>query len=167
MLKLMKKFILLSLMLLFLAGCASVSRYTAFPAVRPATGGRVFIYDPKSHAWAAYDEQGRRANSGRATGGKLYCPDVGRPCKTVVGRYRILSKGNETCKSSKYPVKTRGGAPMPYCMLFHPKGYAIHGTAHVPDALNSHGCIGVSVADARWLSGFLHIGSAVIVRPYA
>jgi len=143
-----------------------LSRYSEFPANRHATGRRVFIYSPKYHAWAAYDTDGRRANTGRASGGKLYCPDIGRSCKTVVGRYSILDKGDSTCKSSKYPVATRGGAPMPFCMRFHPKGYAIHGTGSVPDGLNSHGCIGVSYGDAKWLSGFLSIGSPVIVRPY-
>jgi uncharacterized protein YceK len=164
----MKKIILISLVLFLLSGCAGTltSGSASFPGTRAATGRRVFIYDPKYHAWAAYDESGKLVNTGRATGGKLYCPDIGRPCKTVVGRYHILSKGDVNCKSSKYPVETRGGAPMPFCMLFHPKGYAIHGTPHVPSSLNSHGCIGVSYTDARWLAGFLHIGSTVLVRSY-
>jgi lipoprotein-anchoring transpeptidase ErfK/SrfK len=169
----MKKIILFSIALflpLFLYGCAGSSLSgagsTNFSSTRHATGGRVFIYDPKHHAWAAYGGDGHLVKTGRASGGKLYCPDVGRPCKTIVGSYRILYKGDKNYKSSKYPVATGGGAPMPYCMRFHSKGYAIHGTNHVPRGLNSHGCIGVTYSDAKWLSGFFPIGSAVIVRSY-
>ena len=167
----MRKIILFGIALIFpffLSGCAGgfASGAASFPDTRPATGGHVFIYDPKQHAWAAYDGKGRLARVGRASGGKLYCDDIGRPCKTVVGHYRILNKGNETCQSNIYPVKTRGGAPMPYCMKFHPEGYAIHGVSQVADGYNSHGCIGVSVADAKWLSDYLPTGSRVIVRSY-
>lgn len=161
----MKKLILLGI-IIFISGCALTSRYSAFPDTRHATGKRVFIYDPKVNAWAVYNEQGQRVNVGRATGGKLYCPDINRSCKTVIGGFRVIAKGDENCQSGRYPVETNGGAPMPYCMLFHPKGYAIHGTSYVPDRPNSHGCIGVSYSDAEWLSQFLNVGSVVIVRPY-
>ena len=137
-----------------------------FALTRPATGRRVFIYDPTAHAWAAYDESGNRKNTGRASGGKPYCPDIGRSCRTTIGQYRIFKKGDSSCVSSQYPVATHGGAPMPYCMYFHPKGYAIHGTANVPDFYNSHGCIGVTEPAAEWLHDFLPIGSTVLVRHY-
>lgn len=139
-----------------------------FPASRTPTGNRVFIFDPNYNAWAAYDERGERVNTGRASGGKLYCPDVGRGCKTVVGRFRIISKGGPGCVSTKYPVETRGGAPMPYCMYFHPKGYGIHGSYDIPDYNASHGCIRVTPVAAKWLShNFVTIGTTVIVRPYS
>jgi lipoprotein-anchoring transpeptidase ErfK/SrfK len=167
----MKKIISFSITLLaslFLSGCAGTMSMSSanFPATRTATGGHVFIYDPKQHAWAAYDGSGHLVRTGRASGGKPYCPEIGRPCRTVVGRYSILAKGDSSCESSKYPIKTGGGAPMPYCMKFHAKGYAIHGTSYVPSGYNSHGCIGVSVGDAEWLSGFLPVGSTVVVRSY-
>lgn len=140
---------------------------TYFPMTRPASSQRVFVFDPKVNAWAVYNRKGERVNTGRASGGKFYCPDIGRPCKTVVGQFRILDKGDASCASVKYPRSSNGGASMPYCMHFHPKGYAIHGVnGHVPDYYNSHGCIGVTVEAAKWLNNYLNIGSSVIVTPY-
>jgi hypothetical protein len=139
-----------------------------FSTLREPTGNRVFIFDPNYNAWAIYDESGRRVNTGRASGGKLYCPDVGRGCKTIVGKFSIVSKGGPDCKSNRYPVETHGGAPMPYCMYFSPKGYGIHGSYDIPDYNASHGCIRVTPVVAKWLShNFIEIGTTVIVLPYS
>lgn len=156
------------ILVLFLSGCAGFGVDSShFPEKRPATGRRVFVFDPNYPAWAAYDEEGNRVRTGRASGGKDFCPDIGRPCRTLTGTFRILSKGDSECKSGRYPVDTNGGAPMPYCMLFHPKGYAIHGTYGLANYNNSHGCIGVTTDDAEWLNQyFLRIGSTVVVKPY-
>lgn len=138
-----------------------------FPLSRQATGNIVFIFDPQYDAWALYDEDGRRLNTGRASGGKVYCPDVHRRCKTISGKFRIISKGGPDCISSKYPIETHGGAPMPYCMYFSPKGYAIHGSNAVPDYNASHGCIRVTPAAAQWLNeNYMRVGTTVIVLPY-
>jgi len=138
-----------------------------FSRYRPATGNKVFIFDPRHHAWALYNEEGRRLNTGKASGGKVYCPDIRRRCTTISGKFRIISKGSYDCISSKYPVETHGGAPMPYCMYFSPKGYAIHGSNDVPDANASHGCIRVTPAAAKWLNeNYMSIGTTVIVLPY-
>jgi len=85
-----------------------------FALKRPASGRWVFIFDPNYGAWAAYNESGTLVNTGRASGGKDFCPDVDRPCRTTVGRFRILRKGDADCESSIYPIETNGGAPMPY-----------------------------------------------------
>lgn len=138
-----------------------------FPTSRPATGHRVFIFDPNYSAWAMYNEYGERVNTGRASGGKLYCPDVHRACKTVVGRFNVVSKGGPRCISSKYPIETHGGAPMPYCMHFGNKGYAVHGSNDVPDYNASHGCIRITPTVAKWLSqNYVNVGTTVIVVPY-
>lgn len=130
------------------------------------SGRNVFVFDPRHHTWSAYSD-GRLIKSGRASGGKSYCPDVGRGCRTIVGTYRVISKGGPGCKSSRFPLETRGGAPMPYCMHFHAKGYAVHGSPDVPNYNASHGCVRVPPADARWLSqNFMSIGTTVVVRPY-
>lgn len=63
-----------------------------FPSQRAATGKKVVIFDPKATAWAAYGANGQRIKTGRASGGKHFCPDVGRGCKTTVGSYRFYSK---------------------------------------------------------------------------
>jgi hypothetical protein len=142
--------------------------YHNFAESRPATGERIFIFDPNYHDWAAYDENGNLINTGKASGGSLYCPDIGRRCTTIVGEFSVIAKGDDHCKSSKYPIKTGGGAPMPYCTYFSPKGYAIHGSNEIPDDRNaSHGCIRITPDAARWLSyEFIEIGSKVIVLPY-
>lgn len=139
-----------------------------FPMHRDTHGKRVFIFDPNYHAWAAYNENGKRVNVGKASGGKLYCPDTGHGCKTVTGTFRVISKEGAGCISHKFPIKTHGGSPMPYCMYFHPKGYAIHGSHEVPDDANaSHGCIRITPAAAKWLNkNFMTIGTTVIVLPY-
>lgn len=136
-----------------------------FPLHRPATGNRVFVFDPQSTAWAAYDANGNRVKTGRASGGASWCSDIGRSCKTVTGQFSVKSKGGADCVSSKYPVG-EGGAKMPHCMFFH-RGYAIHGSYSVPDYNASHGCIRVTPSAAAWLNNnFITPGTTVIVKPY-
>lgn len=150
-------------------GDANIKGHDYFAATRSAVSSKVFIFDPNYHAWAVYDEVGRLVNTGKASGGSLYCPDVGRRCTTIVGEFTIVSKGGANCKSSKYPIATGGGAPMPYCMHFGNKGYAIHGSKEIPDDRNvSHGCIRITPMAAKWLNhNFIEIGSKVIVLPYS
>ena len=137
-----------------------------FPEQRPATGRKVFIYDPKATAWAAYDAKGNRLKTGSASGGKDFCEDVGHACHTVTGTFSILSKGNEDCTSNLYPIETHGGAKMPYCMHFH-GGYSIHAAYEVPDYNASHGCVRVLPSAAKWLNqDFADIGTTVIIKPY-
>lgn len=124
-----------------------------------------FVFSPRKLRWYAYDSKGRLIRSGRASGGRGYCPDIKRSCRTPVGHFRIVRKGGPGCKSGKYPLP-RGGAPMPYCSFFS-KYYAIHGSYHVPRYNASHGCIRVHPSAARWLSrNFLNHGRKVIVLPY-
>ena len=140
--------------------------YVYFPISRSATGKTVFVFDPNFNAWALYDKDGKRVNTGKASGGQAYCPDVGRPCRTVTGVFRIYSKGGADCASNLYPIETNGGAPMPYCMHFH-GGYAIHGSNEIPNYNASHGCIRITPGAAKWLNvNHLDIGSTVIVLPY-
>ncbi|NQY42094.1 MAG: L,D-transpeptidase [Legionellales bacterium] len=100
-------------------------------------------------AWGAYNERGKLIAWGPISSGKNYCPDVGRSCKTAVGKFNMYTKRGPKCKSSKYPIG-RGGAPMPYCMFFH-GGYAFHGSPDVPGYRASHGCVRLFVEDAKWL----------------
>lgn len=126
--------------------------------------GKMFVFDPKKLRWFAY-YKGNLINTGRASGGRFYCPDIKRGCKTPVGVFRIGHKGGSDCKSSKYPIG-KGNAPMPWCMFFH-GGYAIHGSWQVPGYNASHGCIRVPPPDARWLNqNFLNAGTTVVVKGY-
>lgn len=138
----------------------------AFPTQRAATGRKVFIFDPRATAWAAYDAQGNLVQTGSASGGKDYCEDTGRPCRTVTGTFRVYSKKGEECTSSLYPIETGGGARMPYCMHFS-GSYSIHAAYEVPNYNSSHGCIRVLPSAAQWLNqNFIDIGTTVIVKPY-
>src|SRR3990167_927957 len=104
---------------------------TYFPKQIPATGVRTFVFDPKAYAWVAYDEMGQRVMTGSASGGQDMCKDVGKPCRTVTGTFRVYNKRGINCKSGEYPVETEGGAKMPYCMYFF-QGYTIHAAYDVP-----------------------------------
>ena len=133
-----------------------------FPLTWPSKGKKVFVFDPNFN-----DEAGNRLNTGRASGGKTYCEDVNRECRTIVGEFVVFSKGNVDCISNKYPIETNGGAPMPYCMRFHSGGYAIHGSNDVPDKNASHGCIRVTPTAAKWLNkNIVSIGTKVVVLQY-
>lgn len=142
----------------------------AFPLSRNVHGTKLFVFDPKAHAWGAYDSYGQLIATGRASGGADFCADVGRPCRTVIGSFRIYRKQGADCESSAYPKRDGepdGGAPMPYCMHFH-KGYAIHGSSNVPGKNVSHGCIRVTPRAAEWLNKhFIDIGTKVLVLPYS
>jgi len=137
-----------------------------FPVHRAATGKKVVIFSPRATAWAAYDSSGNRVKTGRASGGKNYCADVGRGCKTPTGKFSFYSKKGADCKSGKYPIETGGGAPMPYCMHFK-GGYAMHGSYHIPDYNASHGCVRITPSAAKWLSeNFVNNGTTMIVEGY-
>ena len=137
-----------------------------FPSTQEPTGKKVFIFDPGAHAWAAYDKNGQLVKTGSASGGADYCPDIGRPCRTVTGTYHVYSKKGADCTSSLYPVETGGGARMPYCMHFY-EGYSIHAAYDVPNHNASHGCVRVLPDAARWLNqDFINVGTTVIVKPY-
>jgi hypothetical protein len=101
-------------------------------------------------AFGAYDAEGNLQYWGPVSGGRGYCPDIGRGCHTALGHYSIYRKEGAGCKSTKFPVG-RGGAPMPYCMYFH-GGFALHGSHEVPGYNASHGCIRMFVNDAQWLN---------------
>jgi len=101
-------------------------------------------------AWGAYDADGNLVNWGPASGGKSYCPDIHRGCRTPAGSYTVFDKQGPDCISHVFPIP-HGGAPMPYCMHFH-GGYALHGSPTVPGFNASHGCVRLFVEDAEWLN---------------
>lgn len=141
-----------------------------FPKKRHAQGKKLFIFDPKATAWAAYDEEGYRLKTGSASGGKKFCQDLNRSCKTKVGKFRVFSKKGHDCRSNEYPLArdggVMGGAKMPFCMHFY-KDYAIHGTYEVSNHNNSYGCIRVLPGAAQWLNEqFVDIGTEVLVLAY-
>lgn len=133
-----------------------------FPHYREAEGHRVILIDLSLHAFAAYEKSGQLMHWGPISGGKSYCKDVGGPCTTITGDFKITRKDNEECISNTFPKSTDGGAPMPFCMFFK-GGYAMHGST-LPGFHNSHGCVRLFFDDAKWLNKhFAKIGTRVIV----
>lgn len=138
----------------------------ALPAQIDPPGERLVLVDPNEHAWGAYDANGRLIRSGLASAGADWCEDLGRECHTWTGSFRVRSLGSSSCKSPSFPLKTGGGAPMPYCMYFN-EYQALHGSYDVRHANISHGCVRMRVADAAWLrNNFVRVGTLVVIRPY-
>lgn len=134
-----------------------------FPEYRNTDNKKLIVVDLTQQAFAAYDKKGELLHWGPISGGKGYCPDTGTRCATITGNFRILRKQNEDCVSSKFPLETNGGAPMPYCMHFH-GGFALHGST-LPGYNASHGCVRLFFSDAKWLNkNFASIGTRVIVN---
>lgn len=128
------------------------------------SGGNLIQVNLGKLAWGAYDDQGNLIRWGGASGGKNFCSDIGKGCKTVTGTFTFYKKQGSGCKSNLFPIP-KGGAPMPYCMHFH-GGYALHG-GNVPDFNASHGCIRVPTHEANWLNqNFVKVGKTRINITY-
>lgn len=133
-----------------------------FPAAIKAQGKRLLIVNLPLHAFAAYDPSGKLVHWGPVSGGKDWCDDIDAPCQTATGTYQIIRKQGAECESSKFPVETDGGAPMPYCMHYY-RGFALH-ASRLPGYHASHGCIRLFYKDAKWLNEhFADIGTKIIV----
>lgn len=146
--------VFLSMLMLWSVNSQANDYYAPFP--QRISSGNLIKVDLRKLAWAAYDSQGYLVRWGPASGGKKYCPDIRRSCRTVTGTYTIYRKQGPGCRSSRFPVG-RGGAPMPYCMHFH-GGYAMHG-GNVPGYNASHGCVRLHYEDAQWLNqNFVQVG---------
>ncbi len=127
------------------------------------TGKRLIVIDLRKFAFGAYKADGQLAWWGPATGGKAWCDDLDRSCKSAAGVFKIYRIQGANCRSSKYPLDENGGAPMPYCMHYY-KGFAIHGSTLSGFQNRSRGCVRLFNADAKWLSeDFAKIGTKVIV----
>ena len=123
--------------------------------IKPRSGKLVLI-DLKKHAFAAYNANGKQVRWGPISGGKGWCTDVGKPCHTVIGRFKVERKQQQECISKTFPLPD-GGAEMPYCMFFH-GGYAMH-AGQLPGFNDSHGCVRMVYEDAKWLNlNFIDVG---------
>lgn len=111
--------------------------------------GKAIVIDLSDLAFGAYDENGVLQKWGPISGGKNWCSDVGRGCRTPVGSYEVYSRRGANCVSYKFPIG-KGGAPMPYCMFFK-GGFAMHGSPKVPGYHASHGCVRMFTEDAKWI----------------
>jgi hypothetical protein len=134
------------------------------PFPQTSSNKDVVIVDLNKLAWGAYNAQGQLVKWGNASGGKGFCEDIGKGCKTITGTFTFYRKQGSGCKSNLFPVG-KGGAPMPYCMHFS-GGYALHG-GNVPDFNASHGCIRVPTREAQWLNqNFVRVGKTKVNITY-
>lgn len=133
-----------------------------FPLQYETNGKKLLLVSLSKQAFGAYDSNGELIHWGPISGGKDYCPDIGGSCSTATGHFKVYRKQGPDCISTKFPIDTEGGAPMPYCMHYN-GGFAIHGST-LPGYHASHGCIRVFTDDAQWLNEhFTNIGTPVIV----
>lgn len=133
-----------------------------FPDQIDPPGKRLLYVKLSLQAFGAYDENGNLMHWGPVSGGRNWCNDIGRPCRTATGIFRIIRKQGPECESTRFPIETNGGAPMPYCMHYF-RGFALHGST-LPGYHASHGCIRLFHDDAKWLNKhFTRIGTKVIV----
>ena len=102
------------------------SSYASRLPQQVSPGEKLVLVDPTSHAWGAYGRDGKLVRGGIATAGGNWCPDIGRPCRTSIGTFRVQAMGDGDCVSKIYP-RPHGGGLMPYCMYFH-NGMAMHGS---------------------------------------
>ena len=160
--------IIASLILMLLSPMTYARYYDDYddaPFPRHSANRNIIKVDLGKLSWAAYDDEGNLVRTGRASGGRGYCKDIRRGCRTITGTYTIYSKKGPGSKSSRFPVG-KGGAPMPYCMHFH-GGYALHGSNSVPNYNASHGCVRLIPEDARWLNqNFVRVGSTRVSIKY-
>ena len=78
----------------------------------------------------------------------------GSPHATPRGTFHVSWKGGPGLISNVY------GEPMPYAVFFAPGGIAFHGgSLTVP----SHGCVHLTIVNARYYNEYLSIGAEVVV----
>jgi L,D-transpeptidase ErfK/SrfK len=134
-----------------------------FPFHRETHGKKLLLVDLRVFAFGAYNAQGNLEFWGPASGGKSWCNELNRSCKTLAGDFRIFRIQGEACKSSAFPINSNGGASMPYCMHYF-RGFALHGAILSGFKHHSHGCIRLFEDDVKWLNyNFVSRGTRIIV----
>lgn len=141
--------------------------FSPYPLQIDPQGVKLLIWDPALLAYGAYDVKGSLIRWGPGAGGKDFCADLGRSCRTRPGEFRIQRIENARFRSSRYPKGCSGTkcASMPFAMFFE-DNYAFH-AGNVPGANASHGCVRLFYSDAEWLStNFVQIGINVLIMSY-
>ena len=133
------------------------------PFQRKPTGHKILVVDLRVFAFGAYDKLGQLVYWGPATGGTLKCIEGEGSCLSAQGDFRIFKKLGADCISHTYPLHTKGGAPMPYCMFYH-RGFAIHSSTLSGPFNHSQGCVRLFYDDAMWLNKFfVKVGTEALV----
>lgn len=130
---------------------------------------QTIIIDLAHFKWIAYDYNGKEINFGQASGGRKWCPDIKKGCKTPYGIFYIINKRGKNYRSPIYPLDKKIKSPMPYACRFKWSGESIHGSPgdNWKNPIHrSHGCVHVKNEDARWINLFSNNLTKVIVLPY-
>ncbi len=130
------------------------------------------VVSPGKFAWGYY-QGGRLVRWGPAVAGNDWCADVGRSCTTPSGTFFITEFAGPNRRSSSYPrelAQEGKGALMPYFMRLTEGGVGMH-ARYIRGRHETHGCIGMFYADARWLNATLKKSQtkgsvAVVVEHY-
>jgi L,D-transpeptidase ErfK/SrfK len=138
--------------------------FSPMPLYRNTSHQAEVVVDLKKHAFGAYDARGRLLRWGPIASGRKVClVRKHRSCATRRGAFTVFKKKGVECYSRTYPLKTKGGAPMPYCMFFD-GGRAMHASRLMGYVNQSRGCVGMFLEDAKWLSNrFVYLKTKVLV----
>jgi len=133
------------------------------------------VVDLKNFQYTALDANGHVLRVGLTSGGRKYCPDIKRGCKTPSGIFKVISKRGKHYRSPLYPVACgylpglKRCAPMPWYTKFNHQGPGFHGSNdnwEKPKHI-SHGCLHVKTEDGKWIHDNSEIGyTTVVVLPY-
>ncbi len=139
-----------------------------------ATFIHTIIVDLKNFQWYAFDEDGVGIRSGQASGGRRYCPDIKRGCKTPAGVFNVISKRGRYYRSPLYPLNCGFGvgqkkcAPMPWYVKFSAQGPGFHASNDdwSRPKHQSHGCIHLRIDEAKWIHDYSTKDTVVVVLRY-
>lgn len=133
------------------------------------------VVDLNQHRFIAC-KNGKIVNNGKAIGGRKKCQEKelkNHICKTPNGRFSLIKKYGKNKRSDRYPLecknKKKCGAKMPWYFKIHHSGIGIHGNYDIEKTKEneSHGCIRVSITNARWLNkNFVDYDTKIIILPY-
>lgn len=136
---------------------------------------KTIIVDLKNFSIKAYDASGEEVLSEKASGGRKYCPDIEKSCKTPSGTFYLLSKKGPWYRSPTYPLgcnnksKDNKCAKMAWAMKFSNTGEAFHASNdnwEKPKHI-SHGCVHLKQETAKWLNQqFIDKTTKIIILPY-
>jgi lipoprotein-anchoring transpeptidase ErfK/SrfK len=88
---------------------------------------------------------------------------------TPVGRFKIYAKyGSQDMRGPNTDGSEYFQPAVPYINYFY-KDYAIHGNYWRPSNYfgninSSHGCVGITVSDSKWLYSWTSIGTPVVIH---
>lgn len=134
----------------------------------------LFIFSPQKLAWAHYID-GRMISWGPAVGGKTWCSDIGRTCRTKTGTFSFTEAANAGRRSGLFPVgcadrdsdgnitSRKRCARMPYFVRFTNQGQGIHARS-MRGKNASHGCVGVFLSDVVYINN--HVRSNISKTNY-